>query len=193
MNQLVQLFNLAKELCSNGWLQSLAVVLIAVRVILEVDKAHSKLLASAPKWRKTILAIVDVGSMIGQRMNRMMGGDVKRKRPAAVEATLLAGDVALYWAYALWLFALGSFFIILLVLKRPHEIRLYVLSIVCTAVLYFFAAFYRNLGAKSFGSLTLLFRTRAGSVITLISMSAGIVGLASTLATVEYFAWPLFR
>jgi hypothetical protein len=53
----------------------------------------------------------------------MIGGDVERKRRPSIQATLLAGEIVVYWGFALALLGCAAVFVLLLALKRPPQIE----------------------------------------------------------------------
>jgi hypothetical protein len=190
---ITKLLELAERFSSSSWLQFFVIVLIALRVASFANRTHGELQKSAGDWQKTVAAVRSFARTAVRRLNRMVGGDIERKRRPSIQATLLAGDIVLYWGFALALFGYSAVFVLLLVLKRPHELKLWAMTIAATIVFYFFSMFYRNLGAKSFESLVLLYRTHSGDRTTVVSMSGAIVCLALAVGVAEYLAWPLLR
>ncbi|RAS33145.1 hypothetical protein [Paraburkholderia bryophila] len=190
---ITKLLELAEPFSSSSWLQFFVIVLIALRVASFANRTLGELRKSAGDWQKTVAAALSFARAAFHRLNRMVGGDIERKRRPSIQATLLAGDIVLYWGFALALFGYSAVFVLLLVLKRPHELKLWAMTIAATIVFYFFSMFYRNLGAKSFESLVLLYRTHSGDRITVVSMSGAIVCLALAVGVAEYLAWPLLR
>jgi hypothetical protein len=193
IEDITKLLELAERFASSSWLRFFVMVLIASHVAAFVNRTHRELRKSAGDWKKSLGAVRALAVATVSRLNRLIGGDIERKRRPSIQATLLAGDIVLYWGFALALFGYSAVFVLLLVLKRPHELKLWAMTIVATMVFYVFSMFYRNLGAKSFESLVLLYKAHSGDRTTVVSMSGSIVCLALTVGVAEYLAWPLLR
>lgn len=191
--ELTKLFGLAQQFSSNSWLQICAALLIAGHIIVFVDKVHGQLHKSADAWKKTLKAGLALAGATVQYLNRMAGGDIKRKRRPPIQATLLAGDVLIYWAFAVMNFLYSAIFLMLLALHRPHELKLWAITVSAILVFSFFSMFYRNLGAKSFGQLVLLYKEHAENRGTVVGMSGAIACLFAAIGVLEYLAWPLFH
>lgn len=193
MPSVVPLLNLATKYLSSAWLQVLIAMFLLIQLAIQVDKAHRALSASGKQWKKTGKAVVALAKRVEISVNRMMGYQENRPPRPAIDATLLAGDVLLYWMFSAWLFAEGSVTMLLVVMKRPHEFKLAALAFVVTMVFYVVAAIYRNMGAKKFRALANLFRNHAGDRRCQFSMTASIAACAIALAAIGYLAWPYCR
>lgn len=191
--ELTKLLEVAQQYSSNSWLQFCAALLVAGHIIVFIDKVHGQLRKSAGAWKKTLKAGLALAAATVQYLNRMVGGDINRKRRPSIQATLLAGDVLMYWGFAVAHFVYTAIFFLLLALHRPHELKLWAITVSAILVFSFFSMFYRNLGAKSFGQLILLYKEHAGNRRTVVWMSGAIACLFATIGVVEYLAWPLFH
>jgi hypothetical protein len=193
MPSVVPLLNLATQYISSAWLQVLIAMFLLIQLAIQVDKAHRALSASSKQWKKTGKAVMALAKRVEISVNRMMGYRENRPPRPAIDATLLAGDVLLYWMFSAWLFAVGSVTMLLVIMKRPHEFKLAAVPVVVTMVFYVVAAIYRNMGAKEFRALANLFRNHAGDRRCQLSMGASIATCAIILAAIEYLAWPYLK
>lgn len=193
MPSVVPLLNIASKYLSSDWLQVFVAIFLLIQLAVQIDKAHRALSASGKQWKKTGKAVMALAKRAEVSVNRMMGYQDNRPPRPAIDATLLAGDVLLYWMFSAWLFAEGSVLMLLVVMKRPHELKLVAMSVAGTLVLYVFAAIYRNMGAKRFRALTDLFKANAGSRRRQLFMTASIATCVLALAAIEYLAWPYIK
>lgn len=193
MPSVVPLLNIASKYLSSDWLQVFVAIFLLIQLAVQIDKAHRALSASGKQWKKTGKAVMALAKRVEVSVNRMMGYQDNRPPRPAIDATLLAGDVLLYWMFSAWLFAEGSVLMLLVVMKRPHELKLVTMSVAGTLVLYVFAAIYRNMGAKRFRALTDLFKANAGSRRRQLFMTASIATFVLALAAIEYLAWPYIK
>ncbi|CAJ7234410.1 Uncharacterised protein [Burkholderia pseudomallei] len=193
MPSVVPLLNIASKYLSSDWMQVFVATFLLVQLAIQIDKAHRALSASGKQWKKTGKAVMALAKRLEVSINRMMGYQDNRPPRPAIEATLLAGDVLLYWVFSAWLFAEGSVLMLLVIVKRPHELKLVAMSVAGTLVLYVFAAIYRNMGAKRFHALKGLFRENAGDRRRQMRMMTSIASCAFAIATIEYLAWPYIK
>lgn len=193
MPSVVPLLNLATKYLSSDWLQVFVAIFLLVQLAVQIDKAHRALSASGKQWKKTGRAVMALAKRVETSVNRMMGYQENRPPRPAIDATLLAGDVLLYWTFSAWLFASGSVLMLLVIVKRPHQLKLVAMSVVCTLVFYVFAAIYRNMGAKRFRALAGLFKANAGDRRRQLFMVASIAACVFALAAIEYLAWPYIK
>lgn len=193
MPSVVPLLNLATKYLSSDWLQVFVAIFLLIQLAVQIDKAHRALSTSGKQWKKTGRAVVALAKRVEASVNRMMGYQENRPPRPAIDATLLAGDVLLYWMFSAWFFAEGSVLMLLVIVKRPHELKLLAMSVAGTLVLYVFAAIYRNMGAKRFHALKSLFRESAGDRPRQVSMMASIASCAFAIAAIEYLAWPYIK
>ncbi|CPF96912.1 Uncharacterised protein [Burkholderia pseudomallei] len=193
MPSVVPLLNLATKYLSSEWLQVFVAIFLLVQLAVQIDKAHRALSASGKQWKQTGKAVMALAKRVEVSVNRMMGYQDNRPPRPAIDATLLAGDVLLYWMFSAWLFAEGSVLMLLVIVKRPHELKLVAMSVAGTLVLYIFAAIYRNMGAKRFRALTGLFRENAGDRRRQLRMMASIAACAFAIAALEFLMWPFIK
>jgi hypothetical protein len=193
MPSVVPLLNLATKYLSSDWLQVFVAIFLLVQLAVQIDKAHGALSASGKQWKKTGRAMMALAKRVETSVKRMMGYQENRPPRPAIDATLLAGDILLYWMFSAWLFAVGSVLMLLVIVKRPNELKLVATSVVCILVFYVFAAIYRNMGATRFRALTSLFKANAGDRRRQLSMVASIAACAFALADIEYLAWPYIK
>lgn len=193
MPSVAPLLNLATKYLSSDWLQVFVTIFLLVQLAVQIDKAHRALSASGKQWAKTGRAAIALAKRVEISVNRMMGYQENRPPRPAIDATLLAGDVLLYWMFSAWMFAEGSVIMLLVIMKRPHDFKLAAMSVIATLVLYVFAAIYRNIGAKKFRGLTTLFKANAGDRRCQLFMMASIALFAFALAAIEYQAWPYIK
>ncbi|WP_322014884.1 hypothetical protein [Paraburkholderia sp. J12] len=165
-------------------------ILLLPKLVAAIDSVHRTLISSAKQWKKTGVALIALARQAEISVNRMMGYREDRPPRPAIDATVLAGDVLLYWMFSGYWFALGSLSMLLIVVKQPHQFRLIALAVACTLFFYVIAAIYRNLGTKKWRTLANLFRAHAGNRPCLLRMSASIATCMLVIAAAEYFALP---
>jgi hypothetical protein len=193
MPSVVPLLNIAAKYLSSDWLQAFVAIFLLIQLAIQIDKVHRALSTSGRQWKKTGKAVMALAKRVEISVNRMMGYQDNRPPRPTIDATLLAGDVLLYWMFSAWLFALGTVLMLLVIVKRPHEFKLVAMSVACTLVFYVFAAIYRNMGAKKFSALADLFKANAGSRRRQLFMTASIATCLLALAAMEYLAWPYIK
>ncbi|WP_156181650.1 hypothetical protein [Pandoraea apista] len=190
MQSLGSLMGLADKFLYDGWLQVILAAFLLAQLAICIDKAHRALSRSGKRWKETGRAALALVKRAETSLNRMMGYQENRPPRPVIDATMLAGDVLLYWMLSAWLLALGSALVLLVIALRPQDLKLIAISVLGTLGFYVFAAIYRNLGAKSFRSLVSLFKAQTGNPRRQFLMAASIAVFASGLAVFVYLVLP---
>lgn len=190
MQSLIPLLNLAKAYLSAAWIQAVVAIFVLSQLALQIDKTHRALRSSAPSWAKTGKAVWRATKYIEASVNRMMGYREDRPPRPIIDATMLAGDILVYWLFSGYLFALGSVLALLVIAKKSHDVSLILMALGGTLFLYVCAAIYRNLGAQSARKLSELFKHNADNRRRQFSMAASIAVFIFGLLSSIYAAWP---
>ncbi|MFL9869533.1 hypothetical protein PQR67_35635 [Paraburkholderia fungorum] len=184
MQSFIPLLNLAKVYLSSAWIQAVVAIFVLSQLALQINKTHRVLRNSARSWAKTGKAVWNATKRVEASLNRMMGYREDRPPRPLIDATILAGDVMVYWLFSGYLFTLGSVLILLVIAKQSHDLRLILTALMGTLVLYVCAAIYRNLGAQRARRLSALFKHNADNRRRQFAMAASIAAFIFGLLSV---------